>query len=64
MWAFRGAFVPVAAVCLGLVGAAALHAAFETSPGDRVAVVAIEPGVFAYRLAGDFQRNGLAANAP
>jgi hypothetical protein len=47
-----------------LVGAAALHAAFETSPGDRVAVVAIEPGVFAYRLAGDFQRNGLAANAP
>ncbi|MFZ1964038.1 MAG: SUMF1/EgtB/PvdO family nonheme iron enzyme [Roseiarcus sp.] len=64
MSAFRGAFVAVAAACLGLLGAAALRAAFETSRGDRVAVVTIEPGVFAYRLAGDFQRNGLVTNAP
>ena len=64
MSAFRSAFVYVAAACLGLLGVAALRAEFESIPGDRVAVVTIEPGAFRYRLAGEFQRNGLAANGP
>jgi formylglycine-generating enzyme required for sulfatase activity len=64
MWAFRRAFVYVAAASLGLLGVAALRAGFEASPADRVAVVTIEPGAFRYRLAGEFQRNGLATNGP
>jgi formylglycine-generating enzyme required for sulfatase activity len=62
MRAFPGVFVAVAAA-LGVVGCAS-PAGSEAGAGTSVAVVAIEPGAFAYRMSGDFQRDGLEANAP
>jgi formylglycine-generating enzyme required for sulfatase activity len=61
MSAFLKVFVAVTAA-LGVVGAAS-PAGSGAGP-EGVGVVAIEPGAFAYRMSGDFQRDGLEANAP
>lgn len=64
MRAFRKALVCAAAASFGLAGAALPRATPDAGSGDRVGVVAIAPGAFGYRLSGDFQRDGRAANAP